>query len=286
MSTIVEAPSDHQLDCGLFNDTAMLRLPAQGRMDRANRARGDRPWPRSPVLRAANPPHADFGHGQLSSASAFRYRPGAGHALKGRRLSDYLDAIDQSMTVDTSRRTGCSTSSMNGSSPEELVRQLEELVRELRSTRIGAKVPDPLSVLFEALAFADPTASIAEIARELRRRSAPAGAHNPPRFRPVAQEGAAPRPRARHGQPSARRRRPGRGRGTGAALLRPEPPDPRIHRAVRHVARPVRRNRRSRSSPSPSNRARPGGWMRSTGWRPGDCGPGSQGLVEISRTAS
>jgi len=159
----VVAPDNHLLECGLFNDIAMLRIQLKGQ------------W----TALAADGAHANgraalfFGpqSRRMPVAVTGRFisigtglRPGTGHAVMGVSAADFRDrivpcdalglpgshALDQLETV---------------SEPEARLRLLEDLIRAIVS-QPGVAEPDPVTQRFELLAFADPSASIAEFARD------------------------------------------------------------------------------------------------------------------------
>ena len=159
---IVEAPSDYQLNCGLFNDTAVLRLQLKGEWT-GQTARGQISHGREVLFFGPQSRRMPISVTGGFISIGISYRPGAVHALKGPKLSDHLDAIEPINPIDTPA-SWLLDQFDERASPEEWVRQMEDIVRGWVK-RTGAKEPDPLSVSFETLAFADPGASIAEFAR-------------------------------------------------------------------------------------------------------------------------
>ena len=159
----VAAPDDYRLECGLFNDTAMIRIQLKGdwtaqavdglhRKGRAALFFGPQSR-RMPVTARG---------GFISIGCALR--PGTGHAVKGATAADFVDRI-----VDCDDLGLQGTAAMERieqeTEPEARLKTFETLIRRLLD-RPGVGKPDPITVRFEELAFTDPTASIAEFARE------------------------------------------------------------------------------------------------------------------------
>jgi len=163
-ATKVDAPSDHRLDCGLFNDTSVFRMQLKGRWE-AKTADGLLVNERAALY---------FGpHTRLMPVSVtgsfisvgFALRPGTGHALLGAKTADYIDRIvpceemglPGNATLDY--LAGCKA-------PEECLQKLENVIRKIVANS-GAREPDPITSKFEEMTFVDPTASISEFARDI-----------------------------------------------------------------------------------------------------------------------
>jgi AraC-like DNA-binding protein len=91
-------------------------------------------------------------------------RPGTGHALRRSKTADYLD---RAVPCDELGLPGAAALQMleRESEPEGWLQLLEGLIRQIVDAA-GGETPDPITTRFERLAFADPSASVAEFARE------------------------------------------------------------------------------------------------------------------------
>lgn len=161
--TIVNSPPNHKLDCGLFNDTAVLRMQLKGNWA-AQTARGEAAHGRKVLLFGPQTRRMPISVTGPFTSVGVALRPGAIHALKGPKLSESLDSIIVMSQID---HTGTPVFDRfdPDASPEDWVQAMEALMRSW-ITNVGAKQPDPLSVRFETLAFTDPTASIGDFARD------------------------------------------------------------------------------------------------------------------------
>ena len=160
--TIIEVPPDYTVNCGLFNDTAVLRLQLKGQWT-AQTAQGEVSY--GPKVLFFGPQTRRM---PISVTGSFvsigiSLRPGASHSLKGPKLSESLDSI---ILMDQSDHSGVPVFDRFSpdASPEDWVQAMEDLMRSWIA-RTSAKEPDPLSTQFEKLAFTDPSASITEFAR-------------------------------------------------------------------------------------------------------------------------
>jgi AraC-like DNA-binding protein len=159
--TKVDLPPGRQLACGLFNDTAMIRVQLGGNWtaetalgvlahDRASLFFGPQTR-RMPVTVTGN-----------IVSLGISLRPGACTALKGPRLADHLDRIEMVNLLTPAREDLLDQIPLDGE-PEEWLQLLEAGVRRRVELSDGAR-PDALTVAFETLSFTDPNASIADFA--------------------------------------------------------------------------------------------------------------------------
>lgn len=161
-ATYVDAPADHQFDCGIFNDCSMARIQLRGDWV-AETADGTRHigraalmfGPQSRVMRVAV-------QGGFTSIG-FSFRPGTGYALHGQHMNQLVDRLVPGerfgWPVDhvLAMLEGCEDG-------ETAVNLLEGVVRQFIQ-RNGAREPDPLTAQFELIALTNPAQSIAECAR-------------------------------------------------------------------------------------------------------------------------
>lgn len=162
-ATVVDIPAGHRLECGLLNDTSIFRIQLKGQWA-AQTADG-------PVVGERNALY--FGPqtrlmpitvtGSFVSVG-LALRPGSGHALRRAKTVDYLDRV---VPCDELGLPGEAALQMleRESEPEAWLQTLENIIRRIVEAA-GGETPDPITARFEALALADPTASVADFARE------------------------------------------------------------------------------------------------------------------------
>lgn len=161
--TIVDAPPDYQLNCGLINDTAILRIQIKGDWT-AQTAKGEISHGREVLFFGPQSRRMPISVTGSFISVGISLRPGASHALKGPKLSEALDSIVLMNQYDH-RGNSIFDQFDPKASPEDWAATMEKLVRGWVA-HVGAKPPDPLSARFETLAFTDPSASIADFARD------------------------------------------------------------------------------------------------------------------------
>jgi AraC-like DNA-binding protein len=163
-ATVVIAPPDHRLDCGLFNDTSVVRIQIKGKWE-AHTADG--------TMMIDQPAALYFGPQTrmmpVSVTGSFisigmALRPGTGHAWKGAKAADFLDRVIPCEAVGLPGKQALETLDLGGTS-ESWFRVLEDMVRlELKASDHAR--PDPITARFETLAFTNPNTGISEFARE------------------------------------------------------------------------------------------------------------------------
>lgn len=162
-ATVVEAPDGHRLDCGLFNDTSIIRIQLKGRWY-ARTLDGDRELERAALVFGPQSRLMPVSVTGSFISVGISLRPGTGHALR---------RLDASKVVD--RLVPCEEFGLSGESafalldrhedPAAWLDDLEHLCREFIAASDGRQ-PDPISTRFEVLAYTDPSASVAEFARD------------------------------------------------------------------------------------------------------------------------
>jgi len=162
-ATVVDAPADHKLECGLFNDAATIRIQLKGHWT-AHTAEGPREYKRAALFFGPQTHNMPVTVTGSFISVGMSLRPGVGFALRGAKASDYIDRLmfceelglpGQQMLERL--ETVCD--------PETWLLMLEEGIRAVLAEG-GAKEPDPITARFEALTFKDPTASVADFARQ------------------------------------------------------------------------------------------------------------------------
>lgn len=163
-ASVVEAPPDYRLECGLFNDTSMIRMQLKATWT-AETADGHKRHGRAALLFGPQTKLMPVSVTGSFVSVGMSLRPGTGHALLKLKTADYVDRLAH---LDDMGLPGEAALKMldNGSDPEEWLKSLEALSRVIVD-RAGAKLPDPVTAAFENFCLADPSTSVAEIARQL-----------------------------------------------------------------------------------------------------------------------
>jgi len=162
-ATVVDAPAEHRLDCGLFNDAATIRIQLKGTWT-AQTAGGPRSYERAALFFGPQSHHMPVSVTGSFVSIGISLRPGVGHALRGVNTEEYLDRL---MMCDELALPGelALDALDHVSDPETWLSMLEGMIRQI-VVEEGGRRPDPVTARFEALAFTDPTASVADFARE------------------------------------------------------------------------------------------------------------------------
>lgn len=161
--TVVDAPEAYQLSCGIFSDTAMLRVQLRGDWT-ADTADG-----RSEMGCAA----LYFGPQTLRMPITVRgsftsvglsFRAGACHALGKLKLDTMCDRLAPVEMLGMDGQEWMNLFRDDGS-PEEWCIAMEEAMRRLIA-RCGAAEPDPVAASVEAAAFTNPEITVARLAQQ------------------------------------------------------------------------------------------------------------------------
>lgn len=162
--TSVKAPPDYRLDCGLFNDTAFIRIQLQGDWH-AETVDGPRSLSRATVFFGPHSRRMPVSVTGSFVSLGISLRPGACHVLNAPKSLDYLDRLVDLETIGQSP-PGLLDQITTADPPEQLFEWLEDFLR-IRVAECDGRVPDPVTARFEALSFADPTAAIGTFARQI-----------------------------------------------------------------------------------------------------------------------
>jgi AraC-like DNA-binding protein len=159
----VDAPADYVLRCGLFNDTAVLRVQLGGQWT-AETADGPRQHGRAALIFGPHSRRMPISVRGSFISLGISLRPGTCHAMKGPKLADL---VDRSVPFDDA---GISSAALlaeldERAEPEAWALTLENFVRA-RVEAAGWVEPDPVTARFETIAFTDPGISIAAFARD------------------------------------------------------------------------------------------------------------------------
>lgn len=163
-ATVVDVPAGYRLECGLLNDSTVIRIQLEGNWE-AQTADG---W------RKLGPSALIFGPqtkvmpvcvtGSFVSVG-IALRPGSGRALNGVEPGPILDrlisieeaGLEEGPAIERLR-------ALDGrSDPELWLCELESRLREIVAAA-GGRHPDPVSSRFELLCFTNPNATIASFA--------------------------------------------------------------------------------------------------------------------------
>jgi len=160
----VDAPPDHRLECGLFADQAFLRMQLAGAWTAQTRD-GLLSLGRASLLVGPQSRRMPITVTGAFVSVGIALRPGACHVLSALKLHEYVDRIVPMDGFDPAGRRLIDAIPGEGD-PEGWLRSLEAALRE-QVDRLGRPLPDPVTARFEALSLRDPTASIADFAREV-----------------------------------------------------------------------------------------------------------------------
>lgn len=161
--TAVKAPADYRLACGLFNDTAFIRMQLAGDWT-AETCDGPRALSRAALFFGPHSRRMPITVTGSFVSLGVSLRPGACHALNGPKVADFVDRLAEFPDVGFAT-PGFLDRVDAECDPEDAFAAIEDLLRE-QIARINARQPDPLTARFEALAFANPSAGIGRFAAE------------------------------------------------------------------------------------------------------------------------
>jgi AraC-like DNA-binding protein len=161
--TVVETPADHQLDCGLFNDTAFVRIQLRGDWT-AQTADGPMQHARSALFFGPHTRRMPIRVKGSFTSIGLSLRPGACHVLKGPKMAEHVDRIVTLDNVGFDSERWLEMFSPDASA-EDWCQAMENLIRA-QIACVNAAEPEPVSARFEAVAFHDPSISIASFAAD------------------------------------------------------------------------------------------------------------------------
>jgi AraC-like DNA-binding protein len=159
--TIVDMPDNYRLSCGLFNDTACLRVQLRGTWT-ADTAGGRMELGRAGLFFGPQSRRMPISVTGSFTSVGIVLRPGACHGLKGPKVGEHVDRIVSLDSVGLSAQRWLNLFDP-AATPEEWCQAMEQDIR----TRIAmgdTSEPDPMTFRFEAAAFTDPTISIKQFA--------------------------------------------------------------------------------------------------------------------------
>lgn len=159
--TVVDAPHDYRLECGLFNDMAFLRVQLRGDW-MAETCEGRRAMGRSALFFGPHSRRMPITVEGSFTSVGVAFRPGACNALGGPKAADYLDKLASLDVVGMPADRWLRLFDPQGSA-EDWCLAMEDELRSLIALRDGSE-PDPISTRFEAAAYSDPSISIKQFA--------------------------------------------------------------------------------------------------------------------------
>jgi len=161
--TVVDAPANYALSCGIFSDAAMLRIQLRGDWT-AETAEGRREMGRAALYFGPQTLRMPITVKGSFTSVGLSFRAGACHALGGVKLDTMCDRLAPLEMLGL-----CSEEWMGlfseGGSPEEWCEAMEAAMRGL-ITRCGAAEPDPVAAAVEAAAFTNPEITVARLAEQ------------------------------------------------------------------------------------------------------------------------
>ncbi len=163
-ATVVQAPEDHLVECGLFNDATTIRIQLRANWT-ALTAQGPRAFGRAALFFGPQSRRMPVSVVGSFTSVGISLRPGTGHALHGWDTSDYIDRLLQCDELGLPGEAAIAALETT-TEPERWLQMLEQMIRQVVA-EAGAKEPDPVTVRFEELAFTNPSANIADFAREI-----------------------------------------------------------------------------------------------------------------------
>nr|WP_298190164.1 helix-turn-helix domain-containing protein [Novosphingobium sp.] len=160
--TIVDAPADYALSCGIFSDAAMLRIQLRGDWV-AETAEGRREMGRAALYFGPQTRRMPITVRGSFTSVGLSFRAGACHALSRIKLDTMCDKLAPLEAMGMCQEEWMSLFQQDGS-PEVWCGAMEEAVRRLIA-RTGAGEPDAVAASVEAAAFTNPEITVARLAQ-------------------------------------------------------------------------------------------------------------------------
>ncbi|WP_404482711.1 helix-turn-helix domain-containing protein [Novosphingobium sp. BL-52-GroH] len=159
--TKVQLPTDYTLSCGLFNDTACVRVQLAGDWT-AETATGPEAFGKAALFFGPQSRRMPVSVTGSFTSIGMAIRPGASTALQGPRVGDFVDRLVPTGVVATPSDRMLALFDPDGSA-EDWLEALEDLVRR-RAIHLGSPQPDPVASQFEEITFRDPGMSVSDAA--------------------------------------------------------------------------------------------------------------------------
>jgi len=162
--SVIDAPPEHVIRCGMFYDIGVFRLQLSGEWT-AMTADGLMEMGRSAVFMGPQtrlmPVTVRGGYVSIG----FSMRPGVGHALQGLDIHTTLDRIIYIENMGLPGEMALNRLAKIKSA-DKILTVLEDMIRATIN-HLGARRPDPVSVQFETATLTNPAFSVADFAEEL-----------------------------------------------------------------------------------------------------------------------
>lgn len=161
--TPVELPTGYTLTSGLLNDTAMVRIQLGGNWE-AQTAEGVKNHTSAALVFGTQSRFMPVSVTGSFTSIGIALRAGVGHALLGVDASHLVDRIApfEHFGLDGA---GMLEELMQSDGVEACFKLVEARFRRLVHAK-GRRLPDPISVAFEALTYSNPNAKVGDFARE------------------------------------------------------------------------------------------------------------------------
>jgi AraC-like DNA-binding protein len=159
--TKVIAPPDYTLSCGVFNDTACIRIQLAGDWV-AETASGTEAMGRAALFFGPQTKRMPVKVTGSFISVGMIIRPGACTALQGPKVSEFVDRLTSTCTLSLPADDILSMLEPDGT-PEDWLQSLEDLIRK-RVELMDGRQPDPVAARFEEIAFSNPAMTVGEAA--------------------------------------------------------------------------------------------------------------------------
>jgi AraC-like DNA-binding protein len=165
-ATIIDAPDDYELSCGLFVDASVFRFQLRGQWS-AQTADGLCELGRAAVLFGPQTRRMPVTVRGPFTSIGFNLRPGTGPALIGQDTAAVLDRMVECEELGLPGNWALDRLDQLDAAgdPEACLQFLEQIVRRVIEEK-GARPPDPIPARFETVALVDPNVSVSAFAGE------------------------------------------------------------------------------------------------------------------------
>lgn len=161
--TKVNLPADYTVSCGLFNDTACVRVQLAGDW-LAQTVDGPVKSQRGAFYFGPQSRHMPVSVTGSFVSLGYAIRPGTGTSLGLPRVGEFVDRVVPTEVMTAPSDDFVSAIDPDGT-PEEWLQAFEGLVRR-QVEGLGGARPDPVTAQFEEICFRNPGISVSEAAAE------------------------------------------------------------------------------------------------------------------------
>lgn len=160
--TKVYVPADYTLSCGLFNDTACVRIQLAGAWT-AETAVGHEAFGRESLFFGPQSRRMPVSVTGSFISLGVAIRPGACTALHGPRIGDFVDRLIPTGVIAMPSDRVLAQFDPEGSA-EDWLHTIEGMVRK-RVEHMGGVLPDPIASRFEEITLRSPSMTVSEAAQ-------------------------------------------------------------------------------------------------------------------------